>query len=111
MNRVLACLPILALAALSYSQSLVLNHVTVIDATGAPARPDTVVVITGGRIANIGKRAALPKDAQTVDATGKFLIPGLWDMHGHPHRPDDLVLFIANERPFPSRPERGSRER
>ncbi len=54
------------------------------------------VVITGGRIAEIGKNAGIPKDSQTVDATGKFLIPGLWDMHGHPHRPDDLSLFIAN---------------
>jgi len=96
MNRVLAFLPLLAFSSLSSSQSLVLSHVTVIDATGASAQPDRTVVITGGRIAEIGKSARIPKDAQTVDATGKFLIPGLWDMHGHPHRPDDLALFIAN---------------
>jgi hypothetical protein len=94
MNKVLAVLPLLAFPVLS--QSLVLSHVTVIDATGAPAQPDMTVVLTGGRIAEIGRKAAAPKDAQMVDATGKFLIPGLWDMHGHPHRPDDLPLFIAN---------------
>jgi imidazolonepropionase-like amidohydrolase len=96
MNKVLAFLALLAFPALSYSQSLVLSHVTVIDATGAPAKSEMTVVITGGRIAEIGKSTSIPKDAQTVDATGKFLIPGLWDMHGHPHRTDDLSLFIAN---------------
>jgi imidazolonepropionase-like amidohydrolase len=96
MTRIRPLLPLLVFAALSYSQSLVLTHVTVIDATGAAPKPDMTVVIQAGRIADIGKRVSVPKDAQTVDATGKFLIPGLWDMHAHPHRPDDNTLLIAN---------------
>ncbi len=78
--------------------SLVFTHVTVIDATGAAAKPDLTVVITGERITEIGKagKVRVPKDAQVIDATGKFLIPGLWDMHIHWSQQDYLPLFIAN---------------
>ena len=53
--------------------TLVVAHVTVIDATGAPARPDLTVVITGDHITQVGESAEVrvPKDAQVVDATGK----------------------------------------
>jgi imidazolonepropionase-like amidohydrolase len=80
-------------------KALVFTHATVIDATGAPAKPDMTVVIKGGRIAALGKTANLdvPENAQVVDATGKFLIPGLWDMHIHPWLGKNyLVLFTAN---------------
>ncbi|MHC4371510.1 MAG: ankyrin repeat domain-containing protein [Planctomycetota bacterium] len=83
----------------SRQTALVFTHVTVIDATGAPAKPDMTVVIKGGRIAALGKTANLdvPENAQVVDATGKFLIPGLWDMHIHPwFGKNSLALFIAN---------------
>lgn len=88
------------------SRSLAFNHVTVIDMTGAPPQPDMTVVIVGNRIAALGKpgKIRVPKNAQVIDATGKFLIPGLWDMHAHvfhyrlPLPPDeyDFPLFIAN---------------
>jgi len=79
--------------------ALVFTDVTVIDATGAPAKPDMTVVIKGGRIAALGKTANLdvPENAHVVDATGKFLIPGLWDMHIHPWSGKNfLSLFTAN---------------
>ena len=78
--------------------TLVLTHVTVIDATGAAARPEMTVVVRGNRIAEIGAttKAVVPKDAQVVSAAGKFLIPGLWDMHVHPDDKPYLPLFIAN---------------
>jgi hypothetical protein len=85
---------------------LVFNHVTVIDMTGAPAKADMTVVVVGNRIAALGKTGTVraPKGAQVVDATGEYLIPGLWDMHVHvfhyrlPLPPDeyDFPLFIAN---------------
>src|SRR5215475_2894331 len=80
------------------AKPLVINHVTVIDATGADAKSDMAVVITGDRITAIGKAAEVkfPKDAQLVEAAGKFLIPGLWDMHTHIATQDFLGLFIAN---------------
>src|SRR5262249_54996736 len=71
--------------AIPQQNSLVITHVTVIDATGAAAQPDRTVLITGDRIAALGEtgKVSLPPDAQQVDATGQFLIPGLWDMHAH----------------------------
>jgi len=78
---------------------LVFTHATVIDATGAPAKSDMTVVIKGDRIAALGKTARLnvPENAHVVDATGKFLIPGLWDMHVHPWLGKNyLALFTAN---------------
>jgi imidazolonepropionase-like amidohydrolase len=79
---------------------LVFTHVTVIDATGSPPKPDMTVMIFGNRITVIGKTAAvsIPKEAQVIDATGKFLIPGLWDMHVHWYEYDKLYLrlFTAN---------------
>jgi imidazolonepropionase-like amidohydrolase len=75
---------------------LLLTHVTVIDATGAAARPNMNVLIANGRIAAIGAEISASPDAQIVDATGKFLIPGLWDMHVHWGDTDYLPLFLAN---------------
>ena len=77
---------------------LALTHVTVIDATGAAAKPDKTVIISDGRITEIGTSAKVhpPRDARVVDATGKFLIPGLWDMHVHWGDTDFLPLFLAN---------------
>ncbi len=81
------------------TRPLILTHVTVIDATGSPAKPDMSVVIRNHRIAAMGRANTVvpPKDPEIVDATGKFLIPGLWDMHVHTGRKDIfLPLYIAN---------------
>ncbi|MEW6733672.1 MAG: amidohydrolase family protein, partial [Acidobacteriota bacterium] len=63
----------------------VLTQVTLIDMTGAAAKADMTVVIQGNRIVTLGssKQVRPPKDAQVINAQGKFLIPGLWDMHLH----------------------------
>src|SRR3981081_126406 len=73
------------LRAAATSAGLVLTHVTVIDAIGNTTRPDQSVVILDGRITANGpsSRIKLPKDARVIDAHGKFLIAGLWDMHVH----------------------------
>jgi imidazolonepropionase-like amidohydrolase len=65
--------------------TLALTHVTVIDASGRPAQADQTVVVSAGRITAMGPSGTLrpPKDARVIDARGKFLIPGLWDMHVH----------------------------
>ena len=67
------------------SKPLVLAHATVIDATGAPAKRNMSIVIVDDRIVALGKtgKVRVPADAEIIDATGKFLIPGLWDMHIH----------------------------
>jgi len=64
---------------------LVLTHVTVLDCTGRAPLLDQTVVIENKRISGLtpAAHAKLPKDAQIIEARGKFLIPGLWDMHVH----------------------------
>lgn len=83
----------------SSRQVLVFTHVTVIDATGAEAKHNLTVVIRDGRIAALGRsgKIRLAKSAQVVDASGKFLIPGLWDMHVHEWNKEAFFpLFIGN---------------
>lgn len=65
--------------------ALVFTHITVIDAAEPHPKSDMSVVISGRRIARIGKTSsvAVPRGARVVDGRGKFLIPGLWDMHVH----------------------------
>jgi hypothetical protein len=64
---------------------VVFIHVTVIDTNRASIHQDITVVIVGNHIADVGKAAQvmLPNSAQVIDSRGKFLIPGLWDMHVH----------------------------
>src|SRR5262249_20108628 len=66
-------------------QSTAFTHVNLIDMTAAPPQMDMTVLVIGNRIAAIGKtrKVRLPGNAKIVDATGKYLIPGLWDMHVH----------------------------
>ena len=84
----------------SRPQTLALTHVTVIDATGAPLMPDMTVIVTGERITAIGKSGTirLPRGARVVNAAGKYLIPGLWDMHVHLSwtKATALPVLIAN---------------
>jgi imidazolonepropionase-like amidohydrolase len=85
---------------------LAFTHVTVIDATGQPALPDRTVILKGDHIQSIGKSSEtrVPKNAKLIDASGKFMIPGLWDMHMHfrggpeliPDNEAWLSLFVAN---------------
>ncbi len=58
---------------------------TLIDGTGAPPRRDAVVIVRDGRIASVGSRAttSVPHGMPVVDATGKTLLAGLWEMHTH----------------------------
>ncbi len=75
---------------------IALTHVTIIDATGSAPRDDQTVVISGDRIVEIGRRVKIPANARMIDARGKFLIPGLWDMHVHAWSADFLRLLAAN---------------
>ncbi len=81
---------------------LALTHVAVIDATGSPAQLEMTVIISGGRITRLGPAAKVkvPADALVIDASKKFLIPGLWDMHIHV---DDSELY-------PTHPSRADKE-
>jgi len=85
---------------------IVITHATVINPGTSSVRPNLKVVVTGGRIASVSDAAKFqpPKDARVIDATGQYLIPGLWDMHVHSAFGDwfpggrDIILplFVAN---------------
>jgi imidazolonepropionase-like amidohydrolase len=101
----LLCLLLLSDSAVSQTRSgasipLVITGGTVIDTrTGAQAR-DTTIIIEGDRITRVGRRrdVRVPADAQLVQAKGRWIIPGLIDMHVHIATVQDipLELFIAN---------------
>ena len=91
MKRLSLWIPVLAgLGAIAGAQSspsvLVIDNVTVIDATGTPAQAHRTVIVRDGKIEEIrdsaeSMRKKLP--GVHVNGTAKFLIPGLWDMHVH----------------------------
>ena len=72
---------------------LVFVHTNVFDSESAQILPNRTVVITGNRITAVGPdgQVPLPKGAETIDATGKTLMPGLWDMHVHVSPSDGLL--------------------
>jgi imidazolonepropionase-like amidohydrolase len=77
-----------------------ITHVTVIDMTGAAPLSDQTVIIEKQRISDLGpsNNVAIPTGAQILDAHGKFLIPGLADMHVHltsAGEPDGSRKFIV----------------
>ncbi len=85
--------------------SLAFTRVNVVDVESARVLPNQTVLIAGNRIQAVGSsaRVKIPSGAQVVDATGKYLIPGLWDMHLHVVDPDTpgspdvvLPLLVAN---------------
>ena len=80
-----SCLICSFMAAAQERNTLAITHVTVIDCTGAAAKPNSTLLIRDGHINSVGPSdtAKIPESARVVDAKDKFLIPGLWDMHGH----------------------------
>ena len=65
--------------------SVAIEHVSVIDVVSGATRSDNTVIVTGNRIVYAGPAAGanVPRGARVLDGHGKFLIPGLWDMHVH----------------------------
>ena len=65
--------------------TLALVHATVIDGTGAPPRPNTTILIHGGRIVRVADDGAaqIPPGSRVVDLRGRYVIPGLIDSHVH----------------------------
>ena len=80
-------------AAMESRGPLVIRNVTVIDGTGSPPRAGVDVVIVGETIDRVLPAGQpVDSDSRVIDGTGKFLIPGLVDMHAH------LLLHPWNEK-------------
>lgn len=79
---------------------IALEHVRVIDGTGAPAKTDQTIVVSGGKIVSIGNAgsAAVPDGANRMDFTGYSALPGLVGMHDHLFYPAGGGLY--HDMPF-----------
>src|SRR5580698_8048765 len=79
---------------------VVLNHVRVIDGTGAPAKEDQAVVIANGKIQSIGPAASaqISQGAQVMDRGGYTVIPGIVGMHDHLYYTDSIAVQVAGGR-------------
>jgi imidazolonepropionase-like amidohydrolase len=75
----------LSFAMSASAQIIVLTRATVIDGTGAGAQSDFTIVIENGRIRDVGpfSRTPTPAGAAVLDASGKFIVPGIINAHGH----------------------------
>jgi imidazolonepropionase-like amidohydrolase len=65
--------------------ALVIEGATLIDGNGGAPVPNSVIVITGGKITRVGRKGqgSYPANAQVINAEGKYIIPGLIDSHGY----------------------------
>jgi imidazolonepropionase-like amidohydrolase len=81
----------------SHAATLAAVGGTLIDGTGAEPIPDSAVVIHDGRVVAAGPRSKvkIPKHANVVDARGKFILPGLWDMHAHFEQVEWGPIYLA----------------
>jgi imidazolonepropionase-like amidohydrolase len=88
------------------AQTVAFTNVSVIPMDKERVLKDQSVLIKDGIIIEIGKKVKIPKDAQVIEAKGKYLIPGLMDMHTHllsdgddypkSIAEDELKVMIAN---------------
>jgi hypothetical protein len=97
---------VLALTAASRSAEsqvispIAFTNATVVEVDSGKLVAGMTVVLSQGRISAVAKQAQIPAGARVIDASGKYLIPGLWDMHVHAAFPgldaQFLSLLLAN---------------
>lgn len=84
---------------LAQTSDLAITHVSIINPGDPRPLHDMTILIQGRSIASVGRTNAVkpPPSAKVIDGTGKFVIPGLWDMHTHfRDAPRDLKMYVAN---------------
>lgn len=84
-------------ARLTPAHKLAITGVTIEDSTGATPVKNGVILIEDGTIRAAGPRdqVSIPSDATVLDATGKYAIPGLWDMHAHYEQVEWGPIYLA----------------
>src|ERR1700733_3721363 len=79
-----------------HADNILFIHANVFDAESAKIIPDQSVLVAGNHISLVRKDVAIPGgNPQIIDATGKTLLPGLWDMHAHVGDNDGLLNLAA----------------
>jgi hypothetical protein len=81
----MVALPVATGAGVAAADGVAITNVAVVDVESGRVHPGRTVVIAGDRIVAVGSAAntRVPDGARLVDGTGRYLIPGLWDMHTH----------------------------
>ncbi|MGB8542672.1 MAG: amidohydrolase family protein [Candidatus Acidiferrales bacterium] len=81
----------------SRAETLALVGGTLVDGTGKDPLPDSVVLIEKGQIVAAGprKQVKIPRGATKIDARGKTILPGLWDMHSHFEQVEWGPIYLA----------------
>ncbi len=77
--------------------AVVIADVTLVDVVSGTLRPHTSVIVIGSRITAVAPATSIgvPRGAQVIDGRGRFLIPGLWDMHSHSlWSPEAMQTFL-----------------
>jgi imidazolonepropionase-like amidohydrolase len=77
---------------------VVIRNATVVDATGAKPRKNLDLILKDGVIASIGKKLVAPAGARVIDASGKYVTPGLIDTHVHLQFPVTFQLTEAEQK-------------
>jgi len=74
---------------------MLFTHANIFQSATAGLQNNMTIEVVNGKIAGIFPAAAAPAKADTViDCTGKFIMPGLWDMHGH-YDKDEGVMYLG----------------
>lgn len=81
----------------SRASTLAIVGAMLIDGTGATPVQDATIVIRNGRILATGARSSvkIPRGAQVLDARGKSILPGLWDIHAHFEQVEWGPIYLA----------------
>jgi hypothetical protein len=84
-------------ARMAPARSLAITGATLEDSTGAVPVKDSVILIEDGVIKAVGVRGhvRIPNDATILDASGKYAVPGLWDMHAHYEQVEWGPIYLA----------------
>ena len=99
LNLLLLCFALSPLRTAATSPSeIAITHITVIDVQAGTIKPNMTVLIRGDRITAVrpskNKESLPAKEIQVIDGRGKFLLPGLWDMHVHTDGEDRVLYFL-----------------
>jgi len=84
-NAFFIVLSLLFLPIIASAQVTVLSRATLIDGTGGPPQQEVSIVMEGGRIREMGPapKIAIPRGATVINLSGKFIVPGIINAHGH----------------------------
>jgi N-acyl-D-aspartate/D-glutamate deacylase len=84
---------LLLLALMASAADLAFVNARIIDGSGGPPLENATLLVHDGRVQVVGRSVKVPADARRIDASGKTIIPGLINGHGHVNAPSQLGLY------------------